>query len=208
MLGLSTAALLGYLAAIVVLMVTPGPDMMFVLANATRYGTRAGVVAALGVAAGEAVHVAAVVCGLAAVISASPVLFTVIRWAGAAYLIVLGVRALRDAGVSAPDGSLQGGRAGRAFLRGLVTNLLNPKMILFSVAFLPQFVNQAAGNTTAQLVLLGAIFVAVQLTVDIAVGVGAGRAAGRMADGRWSRRINRVCAVAFVALGVRLALGS
>ncbi|MGW3605133.1 LysE family translocator [Micromonospora sp. NPDC005161] len=208
MLGLSVPALAGYLAAIVVLMVTPGPDMMFVLANATCYGARAGVVAALGVAAGEAVHVAAVVCGLAAVISASPVLFTAIRWLGAAYLIILAVQALRGAGTSASDASQPGGRAGRAFLRGLVTNLLNPKMILFSVAFLPQFVDPAAGNTTAQLVLLGALFVTVQLTVDIALGAGAGRLAGRLADGRWPRRINRVCAVAFVALGLRLAVGS
>ncbi|RLP94687.1 LysE family translocator [Micromonospora sp. BL4] len=207
MLGLSAAALAGYLAAIVVLMLTPGPDMMFVVANAARYGTRAGVVAALGVAAGEAVHIAAVVCGLAALVSASPTLFTVIRWAGAAYLIVLGVRALRTSGDPLTSDPGQGDRTGRAFLRGLVTNLLNPKMILFSVAFLPQFVDPAAGNATAQLVLLGIVFVVVQLTVDIALGAGAGRLAGRMSDGRWSRRINRICAVAFVALGLRLAAG-
>ncbi len=73
---------MGYLAVIAVLMITPGPDMMFVLTNATRYGARSGVVAALGVAAGETIHVAVVVCGLAAVITASPVLFTAIRWAG------------------------------------------------------------------------------------------------------------------------------
>ncbi|MFI7431610.1 LysE family transporter [Micromonospora sp. NPDC049836] len=95
MLGLSTATLAGYLAAIVVLMVTPGPDMMFVLANATRYGIGAGAVAALGVAPGETVHVAAVVAGLAAVISASPVLFTAIWWAGAAYSYRTGIK--RDA---------------------------------------------------------------------------------------------------------------
>ncbi|MFI6132760.1 LysE family translocator [Micromonospora sp. NPDC051141] len=207
MLGLSTATLAGYLAAIVVLMVTPGPDMMFVLANATRYGTRAGMVAALGVAAGETVHVTAVVGGLATVISASPLLFTAIRWAGAAYLIILGVRTLRSAHNSSATAARSDDRDGRAFLRGLVTNLLNPKMILFSVAFLPQFVHPGAGNTTAQLILLGALFVAVQLAVDIALGAGAGRLAGRLASGRWSRRINRVCAVAFVALGLRLATG-
>ncbi|QLQ36542.1 LysE family translocator [Micromonospora robiginosa] len=207
MLGLSVAALTGYLAAIVVLMITPGPDMMFVLANATRYGARSGVVAALGVAAGEAVHVAAVVGGLATLISASPVLFTAIRWAGAAYLIVLGIRAARHRDPVTATGPDHGASPGRAFLRGLATNLLNPKMILFSVAFLPQFVDPGAGNATAQLVLLGALFVAVQLAVDVTLGAGAGRLARRLADRRWSRRINRVCAVAFVALGVRLALG-
>ncbi|MFG1938306.1 LysE family translocator [Micromonospora tulbaghiae] len=206
MLGLSAATLAGYLAAIVVLMLTPGPDMMFVLANATRYGPRAGAVAALGVAAGEAVHVAAVVAGLATLIAASPVLFTAIRWAGAAYLIVLGLRALRGTGRRAPADRPDGG-AGRAFRRGLLTNLLNPKMILFSVAFLPQFVRPEAGPVAAQLVLLGAMFVAVQLTVDLALGVGAGRFAGRWGDSRWSRRVDRLCAVAFVALGVRLAAG-
>ncbi|MBO4138832.1 LysE family translocator [Micromonospora tulbaghiae] len=207
MLGLSAATLAGYLAAIVVLMLTPGPDMMFVLANATRYGPRAGAVAALGVAAGEAVHVAAVVAGLATVIAASPVLFTAIRWAGAAYLIVLGLRALRGAGRPGAPADRPDGGAGRAFRRGLLTNLLNPKMILFSVAFLPQFVRPEAGPVAAQLVLLGALFVAVQLTVDLALGVGAGRFAGRWGDSRWSRRVDRLCAVAFVALGVRLAAG-
>ncbi|SBT66142.1 Threonine/homoserine/homoserine lactone efflux protein [Micromonospora sediminicola] len=205
--GLPPAVLAGYLAAIVLLMLTPGPDMMFVLANAARYGARAGAVAALGVAAGEAVHVAAVVAGLATVVAASPVLFTAIRWAGAAYLVVLGVRALRDAGRPNASADRADGRAGRAFLRGLLTNLLNPKMILFSVAFLPQFVRPGEGPVAAQLVLLGALFVAVQLTVDLALGLGAGRIAGRWGDSRWTRRVDRVCAVAFVALGIRLAAG-
>ncbi|NED57999.1 LysE family translocator, partial [Micromonospora aurantiaca] len=108
----------------------------------------------------------------------------------------------RRAPADRPDGG-----AGRAFRRGLLTNLLNPKMILFSVAFLPQFVRPEAGPVAAQLVLLGAMFVAVQLTVDLALGVGAGRFAGRWGDSRWSRRVDRLCAVAFVALGVRLAAG-
>ncbi|MBO4205574.1 LysE family translocator [Micromonospora echinofusca] len=207
MFGLSAATIAGYLAAIVVLMVTPGPDMMFVLANAARYGRRAGVVAACGVAVGETVHVAAVVGGLATLVSTSPALFTAIRWAGAAYLVVLGVRALRGAGGPGTADAAGGGRGRSAFLRGVITNLLNPKMILFSVAFLPQFVDPAGGDVTVQLVLLGALFVAVQLAVDIALGVGAGRLAERMTDGRWSRRINRICAVAFVALGIRLAAG-
>lgn len=163
--------------------------------------------AALGVAAGEAVHVAAVVAGLATVIAASPVLFTAIRWAGAAYLIVLGLRALRGAGRPGAAADRPDGGGGRAFRRGLLTNLLNPKMILFSVAFLPQFVRPEAGPVAAQLVLLGVLFVAVQLTVDLALGVGAGRFARRWGDSRWSRRVDRLCAVAFVALGVRLAAG-
>ncbi|RUL90352.1 LysE family translocator [Verrucosispora sp. FIM060022] len=207
MLGLSVTTLVGYLAVIAVLMITPGPDMMFVLTNATRYGARSGVIAALGVAAGETIHVAAVVCGLAAVITASPVLFTAIRWAGAVYLVILGIRAVRHSGTANHSHPERGATPRQAFLRGLVTNLLNPKMIMFSVAFLPQFVDPAAGDPTAQLILLGALFVAVQLTVDVTLGAGVGRLAHRLTDGLWSRRINRLCAFAFVALGVRLALG-
>jgi len=194
--------ILAYLAAITVLMLTPGPDMLFVLANSARYGARAGIRAALGVAAGEAIHIGAVVLGLATLVTASPLIFSIIRYAGAAYLVVLGLRALRTSPQGAPtvDSPPQ-----RAFLRGLLTNLLNPKMILFSLAFLPQFVDRTAGHVTAQLLLLGTLFVAVQLGVDIALGLGAGRLARFFANPVAGRRLQRSCAAVFIALGVRLA---
>ncbi|GLW35639.1 LysE family translocator [Actinoplanes regularis] len=201
---ISLSVLLGYLTAIALLMITPGPDMMFVLTNAGRYGARAGMVAALGVACGEMLHVAAVVAGLAALLVSSPVLFAVIRYAGAAYLVYLGVQALRQRAI-ALDGD--GAPAGNAFLRGLVTNLLNPKMILFSVAFLPQFVRPAAGNVTGQLIVLGALFIAMQLAVDMTLALTAGRFGARLARGRTARWLNRGCAAVFVTLGLRLAWG-
>ncbi|MGW0436642.1 LysE family translocator [Micromonospora sp. NPDC003197] len=205
---LSTGVLVGYLAAITLLMITPGPDMMFVLANAARYGVRAGVVAAVGVAAGEAIHILAVVLGLATVITTSPMLFTAIKWGGAAYLVVLGLLALRQNPQSHTDlADRPNTGLGRAFTRGLLTNLLNPKMILFSVAFLPQFVDASAGNVTGQLITLGVLFVLVQLTLDIGLGMLAGRLAGRFTTDRWTRRIGQACAVTFIGLGLRLALG-
>lgn len=205
---ISTGVLIGYLAAITLLMITPGPDMMFVLANAARYGIRAGLVAAIGVAVGEAIHVLAVVLGLATVIATSPVLFTAIKWGGAAYLVLLGLLALRRSPQPGTDlARPANAELRRAFGRGLMTNLLNPKMILFSVAFLPQFVDASAGNITAQLVILGALFLLVQLTVDIGLGILAGRLSGRVSTDRWSRRISRICAVAFIGLGLRLAMG-
>ncbi|WP_067510052.1 LysE family translocator [Actinoplanes sp. TFC3] len=205
---ISWTVLAGYLAAITLLMITPGPDMMFVLTNATRYGARAGIAAALGVAIGEAVHVAAVIGGLAAALTASPGLFALVRYAGAAYLVLLGVQALRQRSAIAgtePGVSDTGWPA--SLQRGLLTNLLNPKMVLFSVAFLPQFVRPAAGDVSLQLLVLGALFVAVQLVVDISIAAAAGRIRRRLSRGRTARWINRLCAGVFIALGLRLAIG-
>lgn len=200
---ISLGALAGYLGAITLLMITPGPDMMFVLANASRYGARAGITAALGVATGEALHVAAVVVGLAAVLTASPTLFACVRYAGAAYLILLGIRALcrRDTVAAEPAGNQH------AYLRGLVTNVLNPKMILFSVAFLPQFVRPDAGNPAVQLVILGALFIAVQLVVDISIAACAGQLSRHLTHGRARRYLNQTCAGVFIVLGIHLAAG-
>ncbi|MFK3984428.1 LysE family translocator [Micromonospora sp. NPDC050397] len=205
----SVGTLAGYLAAITLFMLTPGPDMLYVLANATRYGIRASVAAALGVAVGEAVHVAIAVLGLSAIIAASPMLYATIRYTGAAYLIILGFLALRRP--TTPTGTWGSGTTGgvdlvRAATRGLLTNLLNPKMIVFTIAFLPQFVNTGRGHVTAQLLILGAIFVTIQLAVDLALGITAGRFAGRLADGRTARVLHRVSAIVFVGIGIRLAL--
>ncbi|GHJ47038.1 lysine transporter LysE [Catellatospora sp. TT07R-123] len=194
----------GYLAAISLLMLTPGPDMMFVIANGARYGSRAGIAAACGVAAGEAVHVAAVVAGLAGLIADSPVVFGAIRYLGAAYLIALGLHALLRTHGTGGGPQLKRPGLPAAFGRGMVTNLLNPKMILFSLAFLPQFADPGRGHLTTQLITLGGLFIAVQLIVDVSLGAGAGRLAGRLDT--WQRRMQRGCAAVFIGLGVKLAL--
>jgi threonine/homoserine/homoserine lactone efflux protein len=122
-----------YLVTATVLMVTPGPDMLFCLATGLRGGPRAGFTAAVGAAAGEVVHISASALGLAALFRAAPVAYDGVRVLGACYLIVLGIRTLRNRnqGIQTRNGN------GRAFRRGLLTNLLNPKMALFSIAFLP-----------------------------------------------------------------------
>src|SRR6266540_1274925 len=149
--------LASYLAVVSVLMLTPGPDMLFVLASGIRGGSRAGFVAAVGVAVGETVHLLAAAAGLAAVFRAAPALYHLVRFAGAAYLLWLGLRTLRARG---GDGMAEG-RGGaastrRAFWRGLLTNVLNPKMALFTLALLPQFVDPSRGRVPAQLLLRGA----------------------------------------------------
>ncbi|GAA4975697.1 threonine/homoserine/homoserine lactone efflux protein [Nonomuraea thailandensis] len=193
----------------IVAMITPGPDMLFVLGCGMRGGPRAGLLATAGVATSEAVHVAVAAAGLAALFEAVPVAFTVVRIAGAAYLIYLGVQAIRnrhDSPLEAAVGS--GGMSGRrAYLSGLMTNLLNPKMVTFTIAFLPQFINPSLGQVWLQFAILGAVLIALEFLVDGAVGVLAGRIGGWLRHRRAARRrIEVATGGLFVGLGVKLAL--
>jgi threonine/homoserine/homoserine lactone efflux protein len=192
-----------YLATVVVLMLTPGPDMLFCLATGLRSGSQAGFRAALGAATGEVIHITAAALGLAAVFRAAPLLFDAVRLAGACYLILLGLAALRNRnrhpGERVPSDA-------HAYRRGVATNLLNPKMALFTVAFLPQFVDPAAGSVALQFLILGACFVALEIVVDGTVGVVAGRIAGLFRRRRVRRNLNVVAGSIYVGLGARLAL--
>ncbi|HEX6931396.1 MAG TPA: LysE family translocator [Streptosporangiaceae bacterium] len=199
-----------YVAAVFVAMITPGPDMMFVLATAVRGGARAGLLATLGVATSEIVQITAVAAGLAALFAAAPAAFTALRICGAVYLLYLGIQAFRSAKRAdqtmelAPRGAVSGRYA---YLRGAVTNLVNPKMVTFAVAFLPQFVDRGIGHVPAQFAVLGAIFIALELLVDGAVGLGAGRLAGWLAGRRRARQALDIgSGTVMVALAGRLAL--
>ncbi|MFD1540892.1 LysE family translocator [Nonomuraea guangzhouensis] len=194
----------------IVAMITPGPDMLFILGCGMRGGPRAGLLATAGVATSEAVHVAVAAAGLAALFQAVPVAFTVVRIVGAAYLIYLGVQMLRnrkglDSEMPVEAGGRMSGR--RAFTSGLLTNLLNPKMVTFTIAFLPQFINPQLGQVWLQFAILGAILIALEFVVDGAVGVLAGRIGGwlrRRAAAR--RRVDIATGGIFIGLGVRLAV--
>jgi threonine/homoserine/homoserine lactone efflux protein len=200
-----------YVAAVFVAMIAPGPDMMFVLASGVRGGPRVGFLAAVGVASSEVVHIAAVAAGLSALFAAAPAAFTVLRIVGALYLTWLGVQAMRSAfrGGSLDDATLRGsvvsGR--RAYLRGALTNLVNPKMITFSVAFLPQFVDRGIGHVPLQFLVLGAIFVGFELVVDGSVGLLAGRLRTTLARRRRARQaLDGGSGAVMLALAGRLAL--
>jgi threonine/homoserine/homoserine lactone efflux protein len=191
----------------VVAMVIPGPDMLFILGCGMRGGARAGLMATAGVATSEAVHVAVAAAGLAALFAAVPVAFTAVRIAGAAYLVFLGVQTIRrrrEGLADVPSARAVSGR--RAYLNGVVTNLLNPKMVTFTIAFLPQFIDPGAGHVWAQFAILGAVLVALEFLVDGTVGVLAGRIGDWLRRRRTAhRRLNVAVGGLFIGLGVRLA---
>jgi threonine/homoserine/homoserine lactone efflux protein len=199
-----------YVAAVFLAMIAPGPDMLFILATGTRGGPRAGLLATLGVVTSEVVQITAVAAGLAALFAAAPTAFTVLRLCGAAYLLYLGVQALRSARRGAPlEASATGGRvSGRyAYLRGLVTNLVNPKSVTFVVALLPQFVDRGLGHVPLQFAVLGAIFIAFEVLIDGTVGLTAGRLGTWLSRRRRARQaLDAGSGTIMVALAGRLAL--
>jgi threonine/homoserine/homoserine lactone efflux protein len=199
-----------YVAAVFVAMIAPGPDMLFILATGARGGPRAGLLATLGVMTSEVVQIAAVAAGLAALFAAAPTAFLILRVCGAAYLLCLGVQALRSARSGgtlerAPAGVSV--TAGYAYLRGALTNLANPKSVTFVVALLPQFVDRGLGHVPLQFAILGAIFIAFEAAIDGTVGATAGRLGDWLARRRRARQaLDAGAGTTMVALAARLAV--
>ncbi|MBD0424436.1 LysE family translocator [Streptomyces sp. TRM S81-3] len=199
-----------FLVAAFALCITPGPDMMFIVAVGGRGGPRAGVMAAFGVACAMLVHSVAAALGLSALFTTLPTLYHVLRWAGAAYLLYLAVKAFRDRSVPGEESAAPGG-AGmrRAFWQGAITNLLNPKVILFNVAFLPQFVDPSLGHVPGQLLLLGGTLVVMGFLWDGCVGLLSGRLGGLLRrSARLNRWLNIASGTVFTGLAVRLLAAS
>jgi threonine/homoserine/homoserine lactone efflux protein len=208
--AMNTHLLALYVAAVFLAMIAPGPDMMFILSTGMRGGARAGLLATLGVVSSEIVQIAAVAAGLSALFAEAPAVFTALRLAGAAYLLYLGVQALRSARRGSPlAGAEPNARvSGRyAFARGLLTNLANPKSVTFVVALLPQFVDRGLGHVPLQFTVLGAIFVAFEILVDGTVGLASGRIGNWLSRRRRARQaLDAGSGTIMVALAGRLAL--
>ncbi|BDG09834.1 LysE family translocator [Anaeromyxobacter paludicola] len=198
-----------FLAAGVALNLTPGPDMLYVLASGSRAGPRSGVLAACGVGAGCAVHTFAAATGLSALLVSSATAFTAVKWAGAAYLVYLGGKALLApaalAATPAPGARAEAGPAERVFRRAVVTNVLNPKVAIFFLAFVPQFVDPARGRIWLQFLVLGLSFCVTGTLVNAVVGVAAGKVRRTMdARPRVARALDRITGAVFLGLGLRL----
>ena len=193
--------LLTFVPAALALNLTPGADMMFCLGQGLRGGPRAAMAANLGIALGGMVHVGVAGLGLGALVAAHPALFDAIRWLGVAYLLWLAWKSLRASGL--PDMPSVSPR--RAFREGLMVNLTNPKVILFVLAFIPQFLDPA-GPILPQFLLFGGILSLGGLLVNGAVGLAAGGLAGRlMRSARFATVLGRLSAVIFAGLAARLA---
>jgi threonine/homoserine/homoserine lactone efflux protein len=196
-----------FMAAALALNLTPGPDMLYVTARSVSGGRAAGVVSALGIAAGILVHIAALALGLAALLAAVPLAYDVLRIAGAIYLIALGLRLLARPRAAQGATPLAAARMRTVFAQAVLTNVLNPKVALFFLAFLPQFVDRTAGAAVPQVLFLGLLFDVQGTLVNIAVALAASRGTAWLrANQRAASVLQRLTGGIFVGLGVRLAL--
>jgi threonine/homoserine/homoserine lactone efflux protein len=189
--------------------VTPGPDTAYIVGRSVQLGWRGGAAAALGISTGCLVHVFAAAIGLSALLMASSTLFTLVKWAGAAYLCVLGITML----LSRPSAPVAGAAATgpvslrQVFWQGALTNVLNPKVALFFLAFLPQFVANDSPQKGLAFLSLGLIFICTGTLWCLAVAAFAARTASRVRQsGRAVAWINRGLGGLFVYLGARIAL--
>jgi threonine/homoserine/homoserine lactone efflux protein len=195
-----------FVATGVVLNLTPGQDTLFIVGSSIAHGRRVGVASALGISAGCIVHTLAAAVGLSAVLATSATAFIVVKLAGAAYLIYLGVRVL-----IAPTGTIASRQhpaasAGLAFRRGVLTNVLNPKVALFFLAFLPQFIDSDSPTKVGAFLALGFTFVATGTAWCLCLAVTASHTRGFFVEHpRALSHISRASGALFVLLGLRLA---
>lgn len=195
--------LLAFLPVSLLLNVTPGPDMLFCLGQGLRGGPRPALAASFGIGLGGLIHVAAAGIGLAALVAAWPGLFAAIRWVGVGYLVWVAWRTVRTPLESAPARPI---RPRRAFADGLAVNLLNPKVALFVLALVPQFVDPAGAPVLAQFLFLGVIMSVGGIVMNGAVGLSAGGIGRRLARSPAAERALRwTTATLFFGLAVRLA---
>jgi threonine/homoserine/homoserine lactone efflux protein len=201
LLNMDPVTIAAFLGAAVLLYLTPGADMMFTLASGITGGPKAGLAAALGISLGVMVHVSLAAVGLAALLLTYPATYDAIRYLGAAYLVFLAWQSW----TAKDDLAKRKGRTNvwRAFRRGFVTNMLNPKVALFVLAFLPQFTDPAIGPVWHQIILLGLVLTLGGILADGSYGVFAGFMAERLK--RSSNAMNKISAVVFGGLAVRIA---
>jgi threonine/homoserine/homoserine lactone efflux protein len=197
---LSTLAV--FAAASLALAVVPGPAVLYIVARSVDQGRTAGIVSALGISVGGLVHVVAATIGLSSLLASSATAFTVVKYAGAVYLVLLGIRRLltrveNEDVVAAPSRARR-----RIFRDGVVVNILNPKTALFFLAFLPQFVAPGEGAATLQILGLGLVFVAIALCSDSVWALAAGTLGSWLKRSPWYLGVKRwVTGTVFVGLG-------
>jgi len=199
------AAFLTFLVAALALNIAPGPDMLYVIGRSVGQGRKAGIVSSLGVFVGCWVHILAAAFGIAALLRSSPVAFNAVRYAGAAYLIYLGIKMLAQK-TNLTSQQLKTESLDAIFRQGAITNMLNPKVAIFFLAFLPQFIDASRGSVALQIVVLGLIFNIGGTLVNLAVAYAGGTLGELLRRNQSIARLQRrFTGLIFVGLGLRLA---
>ena len=188
--------------------ITPGADTLYILGRSSTQGFRGGSIAALGIGAGCIVHVISATVGISAVITASATAFTIIKYIGAAYLVYIGITMFQKGKETVKEiQSLPKTKLSRIFWQGFLTNALNPKVALFFLAFLPQFISPGAENKSIALLFLGLLFNLNGTLWNMFVAWASSSIASRfLRTGATARRLNRVMGILFLYLGIKLAV--
>lgn len=193
--------------ASLILIVTPGPDMLYIIGRSISQGRMAGLVSAIGIGVGCLFHIVAISVGLTALLKAVPLAFEIMRYAGACYLLYLGIRMLYSAGKPEDSVKVKDTPLIDIFKQGMITNMLNPKVALFFVAFLPQFVDTSSESVAFQLAGLGLLFDIAGTAINIVIAYAASYAGERMKTKmRSSVMLHRFSALIMILLGLRLAM--
>ena len=194
-----------FLVTILPLVCTPGPDILFVSSQGLAGRRKGALLATIGICAGYLVHAAFATAGLAAVIVTSPILFGIVKYAGAAYLLCLGLKLLMSA-LSGTEQRVEPNAALSVFRQGMLTSVMNPKGLLFFLALLPQFVDPASGYAALQTLILALVFVSTCSIVYLAIGLTVASARERFSGNNAVRAANGVAGTILIALGLRLSL--
>lgn len=199
--------LLMFFTTSILLGLSPGPDNLFVMTQSAQHGRKAGLLVTLGLCTGLLFHTAAVTFGLAALFKASATAFTLLKFAGAGYLLYLSWQAFRAGTAGGPAAAHEKLGAGCLYRRGIIMNISNPKVSIFFLAFLPQFADPAMGGLSWQLALLGGVFILATIIVFGLISILAGTLGERLRQSAFAQRVlNRAAAAIFAGLALKLAL--
>lgn len=204
---MTASTMLYFLGASMALTIAPGPDNTFIVAQGISRGRKAAVITALGMCSGVSVHTTAAALGISALLYSSATAFTVLKYAGAAYLLFLAYKALKEQQVMLPQGTADGRSSWVMFRRGFIMNVVNPKVALFFLAFLPQFVSPGEGSAALQMFLLGLLFMAQAVVLFSVIGWLSGSVGNLiLRRPRMARWFGWLTAGIFASLGIRLAM--
>ena len=204
---IDNTVLLAFFTTSLILALSPGPDNLFVMAQSARKGRMAGLFVTLGLATGLIGHTVAVAFGLAAIIRASTLAFTALKFSGAAYLLYLAWQAFRAGAATVKKEDVQAFSRGNLYRRGIVMNITNPKVSLFFLAFLPQFADPRRGSMMLQFFQLGGIFIMATIFVFGLISFIAGGVGEKFSNSPLAQKIvNRIASAVFVGLALKLAL--